>query len=195
MASGISSSKKAFVFIVITIAIIDFALRASSAIAADDSSPNGGDLVSAACSHTLYFDICVASLRSDPRTNTTVDLAGLAAIVLDQSIAHGERTLSVIVDSLRANGSSTNNHSVLRCLSDCEEEYYDAVESLRESAQAMKEREFDTVNLLVSAAMTDSDTCEDGLKEMAIHDSPLSERNERFFKLCSNFLAISRLLI
>ncbi|KAL3744606.1 hypothetical protein ACJRO7_013816 [Eucalyptus globulus] len=196
MASRIPSSKKAFTFIVTTITIVDFVLRASSAVSAvDDSSPNRGDLVSAACSHTLYFNICVSSLRSDPRTDVTVDLAGLATIALDQSIAHGERTISVIVDALRANGSSGADQSMLRCLSDCNEEYSDAVASLKESARAMKERDFDTVNSLVSAAMTDSGTCKDGLKEMAIYDSSLSQRNKRFFKLCSNFLAISRLLI
>ncbi|KAF8032631.1 hypothetical protein BT93_D1527 [Corymbia citriodora subsp. variegata] len=196
MASHMHSSKKASAFIVIAITIVGFVLRASSAVAAvDGGSPNRGDLVLAACSHTLYFDICVSSLRSDPRTDAMVDLAGLAAVTLDQSIAHGERSVSVIVDTLRTNVSSGDDQSLLRCLSDCNEEYKDAVASLKESTRAIKEREFDVVNSLVSAAMMDASTCEDGLKEMAIYDSPLSERNERFFKLCSNFLAISRLLI
>ncbi|XP_062091227.1 putative invertase inhibitor [Humulus lupulus] len=150
------------------------------------------DLVSATCKKTLYFQLCVSSLRSDPQSQTS-DLRGLAIIALNLSIANGVNTLSHVsnlVSEAAYNGSQFASTS----LSDCIDVYSDAIQNLQDSVQALNDKSFDTMQTLVAAAMTDSETCEDGFKEMNGLSSPLTEQNQHFSQLCSNFLAITTLL-
>ncbi|KAL5786502.1 hypothetical protein ACOSQ2_008894 [Xanthoceras sorbifolium] len=159
------------------------------------------DLVSTACNRTLYVDVCVSSLRSDPRSSTVSDIRGLADVALVISIENGMETLAYIK---HLNSNNNGNNITGRqdpaasynsgCLRDCAELYEDAAQSLQESVHHLRIRYFEKVNMLVSAAMTDSETCEDGFKEVAEDVSPLTQRNLYFYKLCSNFLAITKLL-
>lgn len=150
------------------------------------------DLVSKACNRTTYIDLCVSSLRSDPRSSTASEVKELAEIALNVSIANGIETLTYIKE-LRSSGGGGRCGL---CLRDCLEEYEDAVASLEDSVHQLRIRGFKKVNVLVSAAMTGSDTCEDGFVEVSSSGgvSPLTQRNQLFYRLCSNFLAISRLL-
>ncbi|GAB2291596.1 hypothetical protein Dimus_025852 [Dionaea muscipula] len=50
------------------------------------------DIVEYACKHTLYYDLCESSLRSDPRSKTS-DLTGLAGVALDLCIVQGREML------------------------------------------------------------------------------------------------------
>ncbi|PON36863.1 Pectinesterase inhibitor domain containing protein [Trema orientale] len=153
------------------------------------------DLVSSTCKKTLYFQLCVSSLRSDPQSQTS-DLRGLATIALNLSTANGVDTLSYI-SALKSEASYNNGsqlQSILGCLSDCIDVYSDAIQNLQDSVPALNDKSYDTLQSLVSAAMTDSETCEDGFKEIKGSSSPLTEQNEYFSRLCSNFLAITTLL-
>lgn len=153
---------------------------------------DGQDLLLATCRKTLYMEVCVSSLGSDPRSRGA-DVEGLAAIALDLSLVHGSETIAEMRKlNGRVNGSK--DEYMAGCLSDCLEEYSDAVENLRQSAEALGEKSYDMVNDLVSAAMTDSDTCEEGFKEKPGYVSPVTKRNQYFYKLCSNALAITKLL-
>ncbi|RZB72024.1 hypothetical protein D0Y65_036402 [Glycine soja] len=101
-------------------------------------------------------------------------------------------------NSSAANGSN-NNIYASRCLSDYAEEYSEAIENLKDSKEALANGDCDQVDTLVSAAMSDAETCEDGFKDMQSGDSdstsPLTERNRYFSELCSNALAITKLLV
>ncbi|KAK9099637.1 hypothetical protein Syun_026682 [Stephania yunnanensis] len=172
----------------------------------DNEGGNQNLLVSMACNHTIYTQVCLSSLNSDPRTRSATDMQGIAEIALDLSIAYGVNAVAS-VHKMKSNYSSASNY-VLGCLSDCLEEYYDAISNLNDSMEALKNKSYDTVNELVSGAMTDSDTCEDGFKEMADEGrrddadqaddettSPLTDTNQFFFQLCSNVLAITKVLV
>ena len=150
------------------------------------------DLVSSTCKKTLYFQVCVSSLRSNPQSQTS-DLRGLAVISLNLSIANGVNTLSYI-SHLKSEAAYNGSQSMLGYLSDCIDVYSDAIQNLQDSVQALNDKSYDTLQSLVSAAMTDSETCEDGFKEMKGSSSPLTEQNQYFSQLCSNFLAITTLL-
>ncbi|XXG81578.1 hypothetical protein AAC387_Pa09g2175 [Persea americana] len=153
---------------------------------------DGQDLILATCKETLYVEVCVSSLGSDPRSRGA-DLEGLGAIALDLTMVHGSETISQMK---RLNGQKNVKRDAYMagCLRDCIEEYSDAVEDLRQSADAIKEKMYDTVNDMVSGAMTDSDTCEEAFNERPGYVSPLTERNQYFYKLCSNALSITKLL-
>ncbi|KAK9131551.1 hypothetical protein Sjap_012038 [Stephania japonica] len=167
----------------------------------DEEGGNQNLFVSMACNHTIYTQVCLSSLNSDPRTQSATGMQGIAEIALDLSIAYGFDAIAS-VDKMKSNYSASNY--VLGCLSDCLEEYSDAISNLQDSLEALKKKSYDTVNELVSGAMTDSDTCEDGFKEMAEGRedadqpddmSPLTNTNHYFFQLCSNVLAITKLLV
>ncbi|KAK1550086.1 hypothetical protein Q3G72_013475 [Acer saccharum] len=172
-----------------------FLLGTSIRLADDQDHRNEEDLVSAACNRTFYIDICVSSIRSDPRSSTISDLKGLADVALNVTFVHGMETLEYI-KHLNSNSPAVSYRS--GCLRDCAEVYEDAVQSLQDTVHLLRIRDFEKVNTLVSAAMTDSDTCEDDFNEVlddAEGVSPLTQRNQYFSKLCSNFLAITKLLL
>ncbi|XP_038698230.1 putative invertase inhibitor [Tripterygium wilfordii] len=150
------------------------------------------DLISTACNRTLHQELCISSLRSDPRSHSS-DLEGLAEIALNISTIHGVQTLSYI-NHLKSNVGGNVSEYVLTCLSDCMEEYSEAIDKLEDSVGALMNRSFDDLVTFVTAAMTDSDTCEEGFEENPEEVSPLTKRNQDFSMLCSNFLAITTLL-
>jgi len=158
----------------------------------------GEDLVTATCKHTLHYQVCISSLRSVPGSSKTSDLKVLAEIALNLSTTYAAETLSC-VHELQSNSSAANNIYVSRCLRDCEEEFSEAIENLQDSKEALANGDCDQVDTLVSAAMSDAETCEDGFKDMPSEDnystSPLTERNRYFSELCSNALAITKLLV
>ncbi|XP_050215478.1 putative invertase inhibitor [Mercurialis annua] len=147
------------------------------------------DLISTACSHTLYYEICISSLNSDPRTKTA-DLQELANVALNLTISYGQETLAHITD---LKSTARGNDTVSSCLGDCMEVFSDAVEELNEAIDALRIKSLENVKTFVSAAMTDSDTCDEGFKEIGFV-SPVSDKTLYFSKLCSIFLAIVNLL-
>ncbi|KAF4366433.1 hypothetical protein F8388_003671 [Cannabis sativa] len=128
------------------------------------------DLVSATCKKTLYFQLCVSSLRSDPQSQTS-DLRGLAVIALNLSIENGVKALSYI-NNLMSEAAYKGSQLASTDLSDCVDVYSDAIQNLQDSVQALNDMSFDTVQSFVSAAMTDSETCEDGFKEFSRNLKP-----------------------
>ncbi|XP_057419059.1 putative invertase inhibitor [Lotus japonicus] len=146
------------------------------------------------CKHTLHFKVCVSSLRSVPSSKSS-DLKNLSS-------NYAAKTLSYVCELKSSTDNVTNNNSYMsRCLSDCIEEYKEARENLQDSAEALAEGDYDKVDTLVSAAMSDAETCEDGFKEVFIYDGnkdysnpSLTKRNSYFSELCSNALAITKLL-
>ncbi|MQM17971.1 hypothetical protein Taro_050954 [Colocasia esculenta] len=157
---------------------------------------NTTDLITSTCRHTDYFDICMSTLQSNPDSRNA-DVKGLALISLEVCIAHAEGTISYM-RQLRGNASTTGRADgdkyETQCLDDCATEYDDALDDLRKSVGKQQSGDYDSVNAMVSGAMTDSDTCEGGFGERPGYTSPLTERNDYFAKLCSNSLAITGLL-
>ncbi|XP_064941698.1 pectinesterase inhibitor-like [Musa acuminata AAA Group] len=161
-------------------------------MAASGLPDNSDDLIAATCNRTPYLDVCMSTLTSR-RGSRSADLHGLAAISLDACIAHAKATLSYARGLSRHDGIANDTYAS-GCLADCLEEYGEAVDDLHESAGALRRGSYDTVNVLLAGAMTNSDTCESGFGEKPGLRSPLTERNQYFGKLCSNSIAITGLL-
>ncbi|XP_042399583.1 pectinesterase inhibitor 28-like [Zingiber officinale] len=178
-----------------------FAFAAASSFAVvvhshrDAPSLAAGSLIASTCNRTLYYDVCVASLSSRPRSRRA-DLQGLAAIALEVSLAHAKVTVALAKNlSRRHDASGGEGHTYAAwCLRDCVEEYKEAVDVLRQSSAALRRGAYYDVNDLVSSAMTYSDTCESAYADKPGLQSPFAERSEYFFKLCSVAIAIANLL-
>ena len=148
-------------------------------------NPAKADLIDQTCgaANVLYKDLCQSTLRADPASKSA-DIHGLASIALAAASADVKVVRRQIAELLK----STSERFALGALRDCDENYSSAGEEIDESGPAMNERRYDDVNNLVSAAMTDADSCEDGFKQGT---SKLTQANEKFGHLCSNVLAIS----
>ncbi|KAK7347927.1 hypothetical protein VNO80_22470 [Phaseolus coccineus] len=157
----------------------------------------GEDLVTATCKHTLHFEVCNSSLRSVPSSSITSDLRVLVEIALNLSTTYAVVTLSC-VHELQSNSSAAINIYVSHFLRDCEEEFSGAIENLQDSKEALANGDCDGVDTLVFVAMSDAETCEDDFKDMSSEGnystSPLTQHNRYFSELCSNALAITKLL-
>ena len=75
-------------------------------------------------------------------------------------------------------------------LEDCLDMYIDGVDSLTEAIREYRDGNYYHVNVLVSAVMTYSTTCEDGFKEMKGLVSPLTKQNDDAFQLGAISLSI-----
>ncbi|GAB4853697.1 hypothetical protein Ancab_017889 [Ancistrocladus abbreviatus] len=153
----------------------------------------GEDLVDFACNHTLYYEICVTSLRSDPRSKTS-DLKGLAVIALDLSITQGMQMLAHFHDMKSGAGSYNSSDYASETVEDCIDEYSNAMVNLKEAINSLHEGSYGTVNELVSGAMTDCQTCEDEIEDKSTSISQLADGNQYYYRLCSNLLAMTTLL-
>lgn len=134
----------------------------------------------------VNYTLCITALESDPRS-PTADLAGLGSISIQLALANATQTWSHIQEMLKSGRFDSYDKARLE---DCLELYSEAISNLTESLKALKDKSYLDVNVQVSAAMTDSDTCEDGFKEKAGRVSPSTEENYYLSQLGSIALAI-----
>ncbi|OVA02619.1 Pectinesterase inhibitor domain [Macleaya cordata] len=159
-------------------------------VGAPNLAPTGDDLIVKTCSHAVYKELCVSTLRDDPDSQEA-DLAGLASIAIKIAMTNGSEIFNHIGQLLKAANYAPFTQ---QCLSDCSENYMDAVDQLEDSLAAIDAKGFNDVSTWVQAAMTDAESCEDGFKEEVGHQSLLTDRNAVFNQLCSNALALTNLL-
>ncbi|KFK38125.1 hypothetical protein AALP_AA3G073200 [Arabis alpina] len=99
----------------------------------------------------------------------------------------------VIQASLNATKAAKVTVDKLAAAADCQELYDDAVTNLEDAINAVKARDYPTVNTNLSAAMTDYSTCNDGFEETG-EPNPLVDVSDKLTKMVSNCLALSTLL-
>ena len=146
----------------------------------------GNELIEKVCQHSPHSDICMASLRTDPNSGQA-DMEGLALIALKVAHANATDTSQHIAKLLN---NSALDPFIEQCLTDCSEQYLDAVEQIEDSLVALTAKGFHDVDAWVKAAIADVDTCEQGFKEKPDYESMLTHRNIIFKQLCNNALAI-----
>ncbi|OIW00198.1 hypothetical protein TanjilG_29188 [Lupinus angustifolius] len=156
----------------------------------ENTEEKGNDLITETCKNTLHSQTCISSLTSVPGSNTA-DPKGLAKIAINVTLAEGSKILAYVHELKSSDESKKSDISSV--LNDCDEEYTEAMENLKESATALDKGDYKKVNMLLSTAMTNGNTCEEGFKDLEI-TSPLTKRNSYFSELCSNVLAITKLL-
>ncbi|KAK9282033.1 hypothetical protein L1049_004945 [Liquidambar formosana] len=92
-----------------------------------------------------------------------------------------------------ANDPSTTSITA-ECLETCQENYSDAIDNLKSAVDAIATHDVGTMNSMLSAALTDFTTCEDGFAEMPGVKSPMAKFDDTLTKLASNCLAIVSLI-
>lgn len=142
------------------------------------------------CEHTPYTDLCLSTLRSDPR-GATDDLKGFAATSIQAASISATNISMKIYQKL----GTADDQFQLECFRDCYEEFMDAVDRLQESLGALDSESYADINSWVSGVMSDATSCGDGfLERPAPVMEPIKDDVEEFGRLCSIVLAIIKQL-
>ncbi|KAJ8771193.1 hypothetical protein K2173_025910 [Erythroxylum novogranatense] len=143
------------------------------------------ELITQTCEKTRYKDLCISTLETFAGSNQD-DLPGLAKRALKVTSLHGGE----VHDKLIAFYNQTEDESVRQCLTDCSENYQDAIDQLEDSLAALDAKNYNDLNLWTSAAMADAELCEEGFKDRDDIKSPITEINEAFKQMCTICLDI-----
>ncbi|KAE8010260.1 hypothetical protein FH972_006645 [Carpinus fangiana] len=146
------------------------------------------NLISSACDHTQYKELCKKTLESDSESSSATSFDVLSKVALN----HATSTATEIHDQVTTllKGSSSNKVA----LTDCDKNYQDAIERLAESSKALASKKYFDVYTWVSSAMSSSDTCDQGFKEVGEGKSPLGDKVTTFTQLCSIVIDITNQL-
>ncbi|KAG0457145.1 hypothetical protein HPP92_022302 [Vanilla planifolia] len=159
-------------------------------------TPNGRttntEFIRSACSSTTYPELCFSSLSSyASAVKSSPMLLAHAAL----SIAlHGARSASTAV---KAASSGRVNPRVAAALRDCMEILGDSIDELRQSLVEMENLrgkdvgyQINSIQTWVSAALTDDDTCMDGVVSSGDIKTVVRGRVVNVAHLTSNALAL-----
>ncbi|KAK3407451.1 hypothetical protein EUGRSUZ_K03504 [Eucalyptus grandis] len=156
-------------------------------------------LIILALSVNAQPSFCESTLRSDPRSEGA-DTAGLAAVALALAASNATDNAAFIGRMLGGGGDGWAGGSldpaVEQCLSDCADQYVDAVEQVEASIAAASARDYGGLRPWVKAALADAESCEEGFRmEAGGHQMLMSRRNKVFKLLCDTALRIVELLV
>lgn len=151
---------------------------------------SGNELITQVCDQAEYKDLCLNVLKSAPESKDA-DLFKLTTIALKLAAANATDTRKHIQSLLKASQSESYEHE---CLTDCLENYDDAIDRIDESVEILQTKGYTDINAWVTAAMGDADSCEQGFHERPGQEALLTARNKIFDQLCSTVLTINKLL-
>ncbi|XVE73352.1 hypothetical protein DITRI_Ditri11bG0111000 [Diplodiscus trichospermus] len=147
-------------------------------------------LVEETCQQTKYKDLCISSLEAE-HASQDADLAALALIAVKAASNNGSDTSVYIKKTL--DGTSLEP-TVEQNFEDCSENYGSAMQQLDDSLAALVSKNYTDVKTWLQVAITDSTTCENGLKQSPGYELEMFNKNNIFRQLCSNALDIVNLL-
>lgn len=133
--------------------------------------------------------LCVSSVI--PYLSGKIDPVSILQL---QIKACGNQTHAALQEVLKLIKDPSTSTIASTCLQQCQETYNDALDNLQNAISAIAARDKGTLNSMLSAAMTDYETCEDGFAELPISSSPMAVADELLSKLASNCLAIATLI-
>ncbi|XP_042517135.1 pectinesterase inhibitor-like [Macadamia integrifolia] len=148
------------------------------------------NLIARTCNHSVFRNLCISTLRSDPNSAKT-NLTGLASISIRQTMASAVNISSQITNLLN---TTMDDPNIQQCLSDCSQSYIDAIDQLIDSVASLDNKSYSDVNKALSAAMDDALLCQEGFSVDATNPSLLRDSTNKFTQLCSNALSITNLL-
>ncbi|XWS36150.1 hypothetical protein CRYUN_Cryun20dG0060000 [Craigia yunnanensis] len=147
-------------------------------------------LIAETCQKAKYKDLCISSLEAE-HASQDANLAALALIAVKVASNNGSDT-SVYIKKLL---DSTNlEPAVEQNFEDCLENYISAMQQLDDSLASLVSKGYKDVKTWLKTAITDSTTCETGLKQSPGNELELLNKNNIFLQLCSNALDIVNLL-
>ncbi|CAA0828223.1 Probable pectinesterase/pectinesterase inhibitor 7 [Striga hermonthica] len=139
-----------------------------------NSSISKGTQLSTICNSTLYPSLCIAVLNGS--INSSTPIRSYTCISLDKSLSSAQKFLALNRRYLRRHKNLTT--IVARALQDCEflaqcnvdnlnNSYQTIDQNINSSPHMLPELKFDDVQTILSAILTNTQTCIDGLQSNA----------------------------
>jgi len=147
------------------------------------------NLIDKVCARTHNKNSCVAVFESNPDSKQA-DLKQLGIIALTLASSKATET-SQYIKTLLLN--KTLDPVIDQALSDCSDQYLDAIQQLGDASSDLLEDGTKDVRTSVKAAIAAAQSCENGFVESSGREILLS-RNAIFRQLCNNVLVINKLL-
>lgn len=143
----------------------------------------------AICNKTDYPALCIASLAHFVLPNMDSPAAFLE-VAIRVSVNYTEAALA---KAKRLSSDPSISSTAKACISDCQDLYTDAVDSFNVAASAISTGDIGSMNSMLSGAISNFETCEDGFREMS-EESPFKKIELKLSHMASNCLAIVALL-
>jgi|UniRef100_A0A2N9IQB4 pectinesterase inhibitor-like protein len=140
------------------------------------------------CETTDNPDLCVSSIA--PFLSGKTDPISVLEMAINAATQHAKNAMAM-ASKLSAVPKATTDSANAPLFEDCKEMYSDALDNLQSAMDAIPSRDIGTINSMLSAALTDFVTCEDGFSG---ETSPLSPYDDKGTKMASNCLAIASLI-
>ena len=115
------------------------------------------------------------------------DAVSALNVAIKATTQHAKLAIAAASKLAAAPGASAG---AVAALGDCKESYNDALDNLQSAMDALESKDIGTVNSMVSAVVTNSESCEDAFEG----DSLLSDYDDKLRKMASNVLAIASLI-
>ncbi|MGD7201749.1 pectinesterase inhibitor domain-containing protein, partial [Ralstonia pseudosolanacearum] len=138
-----------------------------------------GEEIKRTCESAVNEALCVSSLRSIPGSDKA-NLSTLSGMAINLAIANGTAVSNQIKQLVAQTTDSFNKPR----LHDCSENYETAISQLKDALAALPSKRYNDALTWIQAAMTESETCEDGFAEMPGHASMITDKNKMFQQLC-----------
>ncbi|XP_057955420.1 putative invertase inhibitor [Malania oleifera] len=143
------------------------------------------DLVEDACSQvsTGNYDLCISSLRSDPSTNTSTDVKGLAYVMLGVLNANATAIVSRASELL----NKTDESVIQQCLDDCAIGYSKVTADFIKLAYGfLNSSDYGSAVDQTSSMVETAEDCEDCfVGPPSVRKSPITAANNVFEKLAT----------
>lgn len=157
----------------------------------DKPSSDGSPVLKKVCSSTDHPEECVSSVSllkegdSDP-----------VAVLKTEMDALRQGFKKAIAQATKLNNDPSVSEEVKGCLDTCLEIYDSGLYDLDDAAEAIASHDVDKLKTVLSATVSDIDTCEEAFEEEGLEgDSPMKEYDAELSKLASNNLAIASSMI
>lgn len=137
------------------------------------------------CGSTDYPDLCFPAIIPAVKGGKA-DLHVVVGSAIKAVMAQTELAVATATKLLR-----NAPPKMASALGDCKSSYGDAMDNLKQAMDALKSNDIGTVNTMLSAAITYSGDCTDGLEGQS---SPLVDFNKKLRHMTSNCLAIAALM-
>ncbi|KAB2081680.1 hypothetical protein ES319_A05G147600v1 [Gossypium barbadense] len=189
-----------FASLVIVAAIIGFVAGVSSRNNSDESDTSHHAIVKSACSGTFYPDLCFSAVTTVPagtakKVRSQKDVIELSLNITTTAVEHNYfKIKKLLARKDLTTREKTALHDCLETIDETLDELHEAVEDLHEYPNKKSlTQHADDLKTLMSAAMTNQETCLDGFSHEGA-DKKIREvliDGEKYVeKMCSNALAM-----
>ncbi|KAF2320983.1 hypothetical protein GH714_032404 [Hevea brasiliensis] len=113
------------------------------------------ELITQTCDKTSYKDLCNSALGSA----NAADVHSLAKSALEATTLQGGAVTKKIAELMMSKAAD-----VVQKLTDCSERYNVAMDKIKFATAALEAKVFSDVNVGITTAMTETQSCEDGFK-------------------------------